>query len=74
TSLRTGATNRIDTACRRMKASWSNTEKNRRQSIACRRQQSLWQLLASGRPEPVVESEILAIGAPSLADLARFAG
>ncbi len=68
------ATRSIQQTCRRMQASWSSRERNHRQIVANRRQQSLWQLLARSNPIATPETEILAIGAPSIADLARFAG
>lgn len=69
------STQHVQQQCRRLKAGWSKVERRRRHEVACRRQEVLWQLLcnrsASGHAQ---ESEILAIGAPTIADLARFAG
>ncbi len=74
TTKGTVASRRIKQSCDRMQAAWSNSERNHRQDIANRRQQSLWQLLTRMDPTVSPESEIQAIGAPSMADLARFAG
>jgi len=64
--------------CRRLKTGWSAVERRRRHDVACRRQEVLWQLLRDRvlgeRSVESPHSEVLAIGAPSLADLARFAG
>ena len=59
----------VKQACRRMQTSWSNSERSRRQTVASRRQQALWQLLACTDPGSTGEPEILAIGAPTIADL-----
>lgn len=64
----------IKQACRRMQTSWSSSERSHRQAVASRRQEALWQLLTRANPATTGEPEILAIGAPSIADLARFAG
>jgi hypothetical protein len=64
----------IKQACRQMQTSWSTSERNRRQTVASRRQQALWQLLTRANPCDTGEPEILAVGAPTIADLARFAG
>jgi hypothetical protein len=66
--------NPIKESCRRMQASWSNETRRYRQLVASRRQQTLWEMLTTANPNPTPEGEILAIGAPSIADLVRFAG
>ncbi|HVU89128.1 MAG TPA: hypothetical protein VHD36_17520 [Pirellulales bacterium] len=68
------ASQNVKQACRRMQTGWSTSERNRRQTVACRRQQALWQLLTRTDPAATGEPEILAIGAPTIADLVRFAG
>jgi hypothetical protein len=75
TSAKTRLASRgIKQACRRMQTGWSSSERNRRQTVANRRQQSLWQMLTCADPSATGEQEILAVGAPTIADLARFAG
>jgi hypothetical protein len=64
----------IKDSCRRMQASWSNETRRYRQVVANRRQQTLWEMLMNEHANLMPEGEILAIGAPSMADLARFAG
>jgi hypothetical protein len=64
----------LKSVCHRMQASWSKSERERRHTVACHRQQALWDLLSKSRPSAISEMEIVAVGAPTIADLARLAG
>jgi hypothetical protein len=73
TTTRRGFTERIAQECRRMRAGWTNQERNRRQGIARRRQQLLQPLLVESSRD-CEATDVWAVGSVSVVDLARLAG